>query len=137
MFEKELFFTEETITELKENEVFVFGSNELGLHGSGAAYHALKNFGAVYNIGFGHKGRTFAIPTKDWGVNKLPIEVIQFYVDRFIAYAKTKPNLKFLVTKIGCGLAGYTVQNIAPLFEKSLGIDNIILPKEFYDELTK
>lgn len=122
---------------MEKSQIIVISTNFFGFNSTITAYHALKNFGAVYNIGFGHKGRTFAIPTKDWGVNKLPIEVIQFYVDRFIAYAKTKPNLKFLVTKIGCGLAGYTVQNIAPLFEKALGIDNIILPKEFYDELTK
>lgn len=121
------------ITELKENEIFVFGSNESGIHGGGAARQALKEFGAVYGVGFGHTGSCFAIPTKDWDIETLPIPVIAHYVSRFIDYAKKNQAYKFLVTEIGCGLAGYKVENIAPLFKSALDIPNIILPESFVE----
>ena len=74
-------------------------------------------------------GKTFAIPTKDWDVQVLPLPVIQFYVSRFLDFTKTKPNLNFLVTQIGCGLAGYKVEEIAPMF-KSIS-RNVIFPASF------
>lgn len=129
-------FTPDVITSLKPNEVFVFGSNESGIHGAGAARAAMK-FGAIYGLGFGKIGQTFAIPTKDWKINTLPLDVIKFYVERFIEYTESYPQYTFLVTPIGCGLAGYTVEEIAPLFERVWRYcalyENIILPKSFHD----
>jgi hypothetical protein len=119
------------ITELKENEIFVFGSNESGIHGAGAALQAMKDFGAVYGVGFGPQGKTFAIPTKDWKVDTLPLEFIKPYVESFLFYTITKPNLMFLVTEIGCGLAGYTPEDIAPMFKFALDRSNIVLPERF------
>ena len=121
--------TPEVITELKKNEVFVFGSNESGIHGAGAAKVARTNFGAQMGKGFGIQGQSFAIPTKDWNINVLPLEVIKFYVDRFISFAENNSSLTFLVTRVGCGLAGYSPQDIGPLFANAP--NNVILPEEF------
>jgi hypothetical protein len=129
--------TPENITSLKSNEIFVFGSNEAGIHGSGAARLAHDRFGACTGIGFGGRSRSFAIPTKDWYINTLPLKFIEFYVDRFIDYARLNKSLTFLVTKIGCGLAGYTPEDIAPLFKQAINVKNIYLPKEFWDILNK
>jgi hypothetical protein len=96
--------------------IFVFGSNEAGVHGRGAALFARKHRGAVYGRGFGHTGNSFAIPTKDWHIRTLPLDKIKPYVDTFIEYAKLHPELKFEVTRIGCGLAGYKDGDIAPMF---------------------
>ena len=115
--------------DIADNGVFVFGSNEAGIHGSGAANLARKKFGARLGFGFGHMGESFAIPTKDWFIQTLPLEVIDFYVRRFLAYASENRHLEFYVTKIGCGLAGYTEKDIGPLFKKVT--KNVILPKEF------
>ena len=130
-----MIYTPENITELADNEVFVFGSNESGMHGAGAAKVALS-FGAVMYQGFGPQGSTFAIPTKDWNITTLPINVIEHYVNRFIVHAKVTPEFYFLVTKIGCGLAGYRVGDIAPLFREAIKLENIILPEEFINYLT-
>ncbi len=127
--------TPEKIEKLENYQIFVFGSNELGLHGAGAAKIAYEQFGAVRNQGFGHRFDTFAIPTKDWNIKTLPLHIIHFYVNRFIAYAKSETNLIFLVTEIGCGLAGYTPEQIAPLFLEAKLYDNIYLPKSFWDVL--
>jgi hypothetical protein len=121
--------TPEVITELKKDEVFVFGSNESGIHGAGAAKVARTNFGAQMSKGFGMSGKSFAIPTKDWDIKTLPLEVIKFYVDRFIAFAESNSSLTFLVTKIGCGLAGYSAADIGPLFANAPS--NVVLPEEF------
>jgi len=123
------------IDELYENEVIVIGTNEAGIHGAGAAYQAHKEFGAKSGMGFGYYGQTFAIPTKDWKVKTLPLTEIKFYVKRFIAFAKSQPQLKFLVTPIGTGLAGYSVEDIAPMFRMAAWVENIILPKEFVEYL--
>lgn len=122
-------YTPEPITALNPNEIFVFGSNESGIHGAGAARMALS-FGAKMGHGFGPSGSTFAIPTKDWNIETLPIPHIAPYVTRFLEYTKNKPNLIFLVTKIGCGLAGHTIETIAPLFKGHPS--NVILPEEFH-----
>ena len=119
-------FTPEFITELKPNEVFVFGSNLQGMHAGGAARIAHERFGAVWDQGVGLQGQSYAIPTMHGGV-----ETIEPYVKEFIAFAKTHPEYTFLVTPIGCGIAGFTSQEIAPLFYHAMDMENIILPKEF------
>ena len=120
------------IDKLEEDEIFVFGSNLDGLHGGGAAAVARK-WGAIWGQGVGLQGQTYAIPTMQGGV-----ETIKPYVDEFLSFAKSKPNLKFLVTVIGCGIAGFTVEQIAPLFNKAIdeNIENIFLPESFYKILT-
>lgn len=125
------------ITSLNPNEIFVFGSNESGRHGKGAAKTALK-WGAKWGTPEGFSGKTYAIPTKDSSIrNTLSIKRIGKYVDNFIAYAKATPSLIFLVTEIGCGLAGYEPKDIAPLFKDSIDVDNIFLPDRFWKELLK
>lgn len=123
------------ITSLKSNEIFVFGSNESGIMGAGAAKLAHEKFGAKYGQGFGISGQTFAIPTKDWEINTLKLSIIQFYIMRFFDFTMVAKNYKFLVTEIGCGLAGYKPNDIGPLFAKAKFCDNIYLPKRFWDVL--
>ncbi|MBO4692726.1 MAG: hypothetical protein J5604_08165 [Bacteroidales bacterium] len=115
-----------SIKELKPNEIFVFGSNLGGKHGGGAARYAYENFGAVWGEGVGLHGQTYAIPTMQGGV-----ETIKPYVDEFIKFAKQHKDLTFLVTRIGCGIAGFTDEEIAPLFKKALEVENILLPGSF------
>ncbi len=115
--------TPEFITELQPNEIFVFGSNLEGMHGGGAARIACSKFGAKMGQGVGLQGQSYAIPTMQGGV-----ETIRPYVDDFIAFAKQHPELTFLVTRIGCGIAGFRDEEIAPLFEQAHNIDNIVLP---------
>ena len=119
-------FTPDRITELKPNEIFVFGSNLQGAHAGGAAYIARKNFGAVWGQGVGLQGQSYAIPTMQGGV-----ETIAPYVTEFIRFAKEHPEYTFLVTRIGCGIAGFTAEQIAPLFHDALDIPNILLPEDF------
>lgn len=97
--------------------IFVFGSNEAGHHGAGAARTALMAHGARTGQGFGPNGSSFAIPTKDWRIQTLPYAVIDAYVQRFIVYARMKPQSIFKVTRIGCGLAGLRDEHIAPFFK--------------------
>ena len=123
-------FTPEFITDLKSDEVFVFGSNLAGMHGGGAADVAFKKFGAVMGCGVGLRGQSYAIPTMQGGV-----ETIKPYVDEFIAFASDHPELFFYVTRIGCGIAGFRDKEIAPLFAKALGLENICLPKSFINNL--
>ena len=118
---------------LQKNEVFVFGSNEAGIHGAGAARAAYDKFGAVLGQGYGFAGSSFAIPTNDKSIETLPISKIKIYVDKFLIYAAEHAELDFLVTKIGTGLAGLSVEEIAPLFEDAIYINNIYLPREFHD----
>ena len=124
-------YTPERITELKPNEIFVFGSNLAGSHGGGAARLAYNRFGAIWGQGVGLQGQSYAIPTMQGGV-----ETVKPYVDEFICFAQTRPDLKFYVTQIGCGIAGFTVYEIAPLFTKAIDLENVILPKEFVEVLT-
>jgi hypothetical protein len=97
--------------------IFVFGSNLAGRHGAGAARVALLHHGAVYGNGIGKEGNSYAIPTKDTRIESLPLHDIQKYVSSFIEYADRHPELDFQVTQIGCGLAGFTPEQIAPMFE--------------------
>lgn len=123
-------FTSERILELKPNEIFVFGSNLAGSHGGGAARLAYNRFGAIWGQGVGLQGQSYAIPTMHGGV-----ETIKPYVDEFIEFAKLHPEYKFLTTQIGCGIAGFTAKEIAPLFENALDLPNVILPKSFVELL--
>lgn len=115
-----------SITELKPGEIFVFGSNLAGKHGGGAARYAYEKFGAVWGEGVGLHGQTYAIPTMQGGV-----DTIKPYVDQFIAFAMQHPEFTFLVTRIGCGIAGFTDEEIAPLFKAAMLVDNILLPGSF------
>lgn len=126
-------FTPSKIEVLKPNEIFVFGSNESGTHGAGAARFAWDKLDAIPSMGFGATMHTFAIPTKNWDIQTLPLDVIQFYINRFIEYAKSfeETKYKFLVTEIGCGLAGYTSKEIGPMFKAAENINCIILPEKF------
>lgn len=120
--------TPEWITDLKEDEVFVFGSNLKGMHGGGAARVAYDKFGAVWGQGIGMQGQSYAIPTMQGG-----IETIKPYTDEFIEYAKQHPEKKFLVTPIGCGIAGFSESEIAPLFKDAVSLENVWLPEKFYE----
>ncbi|MBQ4548162.1 MAG: hypothetical protein IJA42_03085 [Bacteroidales bacterium] len=119
-------FTPDFITELKENEIFVFGSNLKGMHGGGAARLAYEKFGAIWGQGVGLQGQSYGIPTMHGGV-----DAIKPYVDEFIEFAKSHSEMTFLVTRIGCGIAGFRDEEIAPLFKECIEIDNVILPRTF------
>lgn len=121
-------FTPDWITELKENEIFVFGSNLAGAHGGGAARIALQRFGAVWGQGVGLQGHSYAIPTMQGGV-----ETIRPYVDEFCRFALQHKELRFLVTRIGCGIAGFTPEEIAPLFACAADLPNVVLPRDFIE----
>ena len=116
--------TPERITELGPNEIFVFGSNLQGMHGGGAAYIAYRKFGAIMGQGVGLQGQSYGIPTMQGGV-----ETILPYVDEFIEFAKAHQELTFLVTRIGCGIAGFTDEEISPLFKEARDVENIVLPE--------
>ncbi|WP_300814407.1 hypothetical protein [uncultured Bacteroides sp.] len=122
--------TSNRITELKPGEIFVFGSNLQGSHGGGAALLAWKKWGAVWGQGNGLQGRTYGIPTMHGG----PAE-IKPYVDEFIAFAREHRELTFLVTEIGCGIAGFRPADIAPLFRDAVSVENIHLPQRFWEVL--
>jgi len=113
--------------------IFVFGSNLAGRHGKGAALDAVTYWGANYGVGEGHCGQSYAIPTKDKDLCALPITAVRKYVNKFIKYAEANDDLKFLVTEVGCGLAGYSATQIAPLFFDCP--NNCILPDEFLEIL--
>lgn len=119
-------FTPNMISELKPNEIFVFGSNLDGFHAGGAARIACNRFGAIWGQGVGLQGQSYAIPTMQGGVG-----TIQPYVDEFIDFASQHPEYKFLVTRIGCGIAGFRAKEIAPLFKNALNMENVILPEDF------
>lgn len=119
--------TPDFINQLRDHEIFVFGSNLGGMHGGGAARAAVNKFGAIWGQGVGLQGQSYAIPTMQGGV-----ETIQPYVDEFIDFARNHPEYIFLVTRIGCGIAGFDDSEIAPLFHDAKDITNIHLPREFW-----
>lgn len=125
-------FTPDFITELGPEDIFVFGSNLEGAHGGGAARIARQKFGAIMGQGVGLQGNSYAIPTMQGG-----IETIKPYVDDFVDFAKEHPELTFYVTKIGCGIAGFSEEEIAPLFQNAICINNIRLPKNFVNIINK
>ena len=118
------------IDTLEKDEIFVFGSNLAGHHMGGAARVANIKFGAEWGVGVGLTGQSYAIPTMQGGV-----ETIRPYVDEFVEFANQHQNMKFLVTRIGCGIAGFKDEEIAPLFRKAVSVSNIYLPQKFYDIL--
>lgn len=117
------------IAELGEGEVFVFGSNMQGAHGGGAAWFAHKRFGAEWGVGEGLTGRTYALPTMEGEASMAAA------VARFTACARQHPELTFLVTAVGCGIAGYTSAEVAPLFREATKLENVCLPQCFWDVL--
>ena len=119
-------YTPDFITHLNKGEIFVFGSNLKGLHGGGAARLAYERFGAIWGQGVGLQGSCYGIPTMHGGV-----DAIKPYVDEFIEFAQNHTEYTFLVTKIGCGIAGFKEEEIAPLFADVVSVDNIILPESF------
>ena len=120
----------DSIDTLEKDEIFVFGSNLAGHHMGGAARVANITFGAEWGVGVGLTGQSYAIPTMQGGV-----ETIRPYVDEFVEFANQHQNMKFLVTRIGCGIAGFKDEEIAPLFRKAVSVSNIYLPQKFYDIL--
>jgi len=136
-------YTPENIVNLDENEIFVFGSNEAGIHGAGAARIAFLKFGAEMGLGNGLSGNSYAIPTKDRNVETLPLDKVKSYIDEFIGFVLKHQNLTFYLTKIGCGLAGFTVEEIKNIFwevieeyrtessKEQYLPSNLIIPKEF------
>lgn len=110
-------------------EIFVFGSNLAGRHGKGAALHAMQHHGAVYGVGVGPMGTCYAIPTKDQFLQRLTIPRIKHYVEQFLIRARQHPDFTYRLTPIGCGLAGYKHEQIAPLFRDAP--PNVLIPPEF------
>jgi hypothetical protein len=109
--------------------IFVFGSNLAGRHGKGAAAYAKRNCGAIYGQGEGLQGSSYALPTKDYFVKTLPLPKIQKHINTFLEFARAHPELTFQVTNVGCGLAGYTAMQIAPMFKGAPS--NCLFSKEF------
>jgi len=127
--------TPDDIKKLEQGHIFVFGSNLSGRHGKGAAKTAL-GWGAKWGQAAGLQGRTYGIPTKDASIRRtLTIIEIKPFVDEFIEFAKNNPDMIFLVTEIGCGLAGHKQKDIAPLFLNAVGVENIYLPEKFWHKL--
>lgn len=138
-FQKDFFAATQSLTrvtpawvqDLEEGQIFVFGSNEAGHHDGGAASIALEKFGAVYGQGRGLQGRSYAIPTMSGSIDAIAREV-----EEFIWFADSHPDLTFLVTRIGCGIAGYSDKDIAPLFARAYSLPNVYLPAEFWEVLS-
>ena len=124
--------TPDRIGSLLPDEIFVFGSNLMGHHAGGAARTAMSKFGAIYGQGVGLQGQCYAIPTMQGGV-----ETITPYVDEFIQFAQKHSELFFYVTRIGCGIAGFQDEEIAPLFKEAVNLSNVCLPKSFREVIKK
>lgn len=125
-------YTPNKIASLQNNEIFVFGSNLDGLHGGGAARVAYQKFGAQWGKGVGMQGKSYGIPTMHGGIDE-----INPYVDDFIEFALSHKEYTFLVTRIGCGIAGFTANEIAPLFAKLIDAENVLLPNDFVAVIEK
>ena len=119
----------DNIKSLEANEIFVFGSNAGGYHGGGAAAFAMHRFGAIWGQGEGLQGQSYAIPTMEGK------DSMRAAIDRFTQFADQHPELRFLVTRIGCGIAGYSVREVAPLFKGCISLENVALPSDFWDVL--
>ncbi len=119
-------FASARIESLGENEIFVFGSNLQGSHGGGAARITFDRFGAEWGVGVGLTGKCYAIPTMHGGVEK-----IAPYVDEFVDFARSHKEMKFLVTRVGCGIAGFRDEEMAPLFKGAIDLENVLLPRSF------
>lgn len=120
------------ITALASNERFVFGSNLAGRHGAGAARQAMDDFGAEYGVGEGLTGSAYAFPTLDEHFQKVPLRSLVASRDRLYATAAQHPELTFLLTKVGCGLAGFEESTMRALFCAPVARPaNIILPEDW------
>ena len=118
--------TPEQIYDLHDGEIFVFGSNPQGFHSGGAASVAMGRFGAVWGQGEGLQGKSYAIPTT------CPLDQVAEAVQRFAQFAELHPEMRFLVTRVGCGIAGHSVTDVAPLFKSCIQLENVSLPAEFW-----
>lgn len=114
-------------------QIFVFGSNLAGIHGAGSARHAYDHHGAVWGIGVGLRGNSYAIPTKNHNIETMPLAEIEPYVKEFLNFARQNENMTFKIVAIGCGLAGFTPEKIAPMFKDAP--ENCVLPMEFMEIL--
>lgn len=121
--------TPSRVMSLKPNEIFVFGSNASGFHAGGAAALAMSYFGAIWGQGEGLQGQSYAIPTMEG------LESMKAAVERFTQFATQHPELRFIVTRIGCGIAGHTAREVAPLFSGCVSLENVTLPSDFWDVL--
>ena len=132
-----MYITPNHIKELKENEIFVFGSNRQGRHGKGAALTARNKFGAIYGQSQGLQGQSYAIITKELRKEYQPVSLqeVKEGVDTFIQFAKDNKHLTFYVVELGCNLAYFTVEQIAPLFKPTLRLKNVYLPERFLENL--
>lgn len=119
--------TPSLVSALEPGEVFVFGSNIHGMHMGGAARVAIERFGAVWGVGEGLQGQSYALPTMEG------IESLEKAVARFVEFARQHPELRFLVTAVGCGIAGYTAEQVAPFFKSVIDLQNVYLPQSFWD----
>lgn len=125
-------YTPELLENLEENEIFIFGSNLAGIHGAGAAKLAFDKFGAEWGVGVGLTGKCYAFPTKRRNViERLTLEELRFYVVSLEKTISENKDKTFYLTKVGCGLAGYSINDIAPLFKDVIRFENVIFPKEF------
>jgi hypothetical protein len=115
-------------------KIFVFGSNLAGRHGAGAARYAMDHHGAEYGVGIGRTGMSYALPTKDYVLKTLTLDAIERHIKDFIDHANDNPDDEFMLTPIGCGLAGYRRDQIKPLVEKYNRPSNVIYTKEWEDE---
>lgn len=132
-----MYITPNHIKELKENEIFVFGSNRQGRHGKGAALTARNKFGAIYGQSKGLQGQSYAIITKELRKEYQPVSLqeVKEGVDTFIQFAKDNEHLTFYVVELGCNLAYFTVEQIAPLFKPTMRLKNVYLPERFLENL--
>jgi len=132
-----MYITPNHIKELKENEIFVFGSNRQGRHGKGAALTARNKFGAIYGQSQGLQGQSYAIITKELRKEYQPVSLqeVKEGVDTFIQFAKDNEHLTFYVVELGCNLAYFTVEQIAPLFKPTMRLKNVYLPERFLENL--
>lgn len=113
------------------DEMFVFGSNLRGAHGAGAAFIARRDYGAALGQGIGVTGSCYAIPTKDENIRSMDLFRINEHVCDFVTYVQNHPNLKFFITKVGCGLAGFKSEEIAPMFHQIAENENCSFPEEW------
>lgn len=120
----------------QNKEIFVFGSNLSGIHDAGAARHAFMHHGAIMGQGMGLQGTSYALPTKGVKISFMPLEDIGRHVAAFISFAQIRPDLTFRVTRVGCGLAGFKDEEIAPLFRAALELPNVRLPQGWRHYIT-
>ena len=120
----------------QQQEILVFGSNLSGIHGAGAARYALQHHGAIMGQGMGLQGSSYALPTKGVKISFMPLEDIARHVMAFINFTKIRPDLTFRVTRVGCGLAGFKDEEIAPLFRDALELPNVRLPQGWRHYIT-